>query len=180
MPSTVTLCRKHPSKLVYIAAVLVLTILPLVVIIHTLDDLWLQHADLLASSKQREFTVSHSGIHWLNRRKSILRQLKSELYEDRTVSIQGGPLSCRDIETVEMRERLGRGMTKDVYRGVYKGRSIAIKMVTNKVEDIKACMRRNKYHSFSDCFVYANYKLMKEVALSMQLDHPNIIKVSQT
>ncbi|XP_033637204.1 extracellular tyrosine-protein kinase PKDCC-like [Asterias rubens] len=176
MSSTVTLCKHQTSPFIlglYIVAVFVLTLLPLVVIIHTLDGLWLQHRDLLP--KQREITVPQNVIPWLNRRNSLIRQLK--VPEETVVrSLQDGPLSCRDIEAVELKERLGRGVTKDVYRGVYRGESIAVKVVTSKVEDIKACMRRKNYHKFSDCFVHANYKLMKEVALSMQLDHPNVIK----
>ena len=169
------LCNRYLNICIGTAIALTI-IIPLIVITHTLDNIWLHQEDL-KTFKQREISEWQIKSQGLSLRNSLIRQLKSSLAEEINVSIKDGLLSCRDIESIDIKERLGRGVTKDVYRGVYKGRSVAVKMVTNKVEDIKSCWKRNKYKTWSECYVYANYKLMKEVALAMQLDHPNVVKV---
>ncbi|XP_038069709.1 extracellular tyrosine-protein kinase PKDCC-like [Patiria miniata] len=177
---------RHWSELALTAIVIGLILLPLVFIVHEL-------VVTVDETQPRDSGYDRVGVipvlrrqgHGPDWRRALLKQLNSDLLDELTGSRRGWrhdqqddpeSLSCHDIDTIDKKERLGRGVTKDVYRGVYRGRSVALKMVTEKVEDITACRRRNKYKSTSECYVYAHYKLMKEMALAMQLDHPNIVK----
>ena len=87
-------------------------------------------------------------------------------------------LGCEEIATLTLKRRVGRGTTKDVYSSDYGNTQVAVKMVSPKVPDIRACMRRKMFRSKEECYVYANYKILKEIALAQQLQHPNIAKVS--
>ncbi|XP_022111558.1 uncharacterized protein LOC110990763 [Acanthaster planci] len=169
------------GQIVLTGSAIGLTLLPLVFIVHELTVSVYQTKTRHKEPRGGEIPVilrpDRRALDW---REELLRQLKSDLL-DEINGIRSGSLpellACHNIDTIDKKEHLGRGVTKEVYRGVYRGRSVALKMVTDKVEDIKACRRRNKYKRKSDCYVYANYKLVKEMALTMQVNHPNIVKV---
>ncbi|XP_070574033.1 extracellular tyrosine-protein kinase PKDCC-like [Ptychodera flava] len=84
---------------------------------------------------------------------------------------------CSIIDRIAISRKLGTGTSKEVHLGEYKGQMVAIKRVTPNVEDVKACLRRKKFWKESDCYLYANYKIVKEILLSQQLHHQNILKL---
>ncbi len=86
-------------------------------------------------------------------------------------------LSCVNISNLRLGRQLGKGTTKQVYLSTYQGKEVAVKMITPKVDDVQACLQRGKYAKPEECYLYANYKLLKELTLSMQLSHRNILKV---
>ena len=176
MTSLLKFDSRHCIPFIHRLICLGLTLLPLTFIVHELNVIAFKTESNIPTRWEMP-VVPHLPlqVHDLNWRESLLRELKTDL--DSKISGNHRLLSCRDVDTIDKKERLGRGVTKDVYRGLYRGRSVAVKMVTDKVEDIKACWRRNKHQSKSECYVYANYKLLKEMALTMQLDHQNIVKV---
>jgi protein kinase domain-containing protein len=72
--------------------------------------------------------------------------------------------------------------------GEYKGQKVAVKMVTPEAPDILNCVK--KYYPLPNmtgpqartdknhkCFTMSNMKLMKEILLISQLDHPGIIRL---
>ena len=91
--------------------------------------------------------------------------------------------NCSNIHEVKLRRMLGNGITKQVYLGIHRGRQVAVKMVTSDVIDVLSCI---KHLSVTDngqillpqirhrCFALANMKLMKEILLLLQLNHPGI------
>ncbi|XP_072023824.1 extracellular tyrosine-protein kinase PKDCC-like [Amphiura filiformis] len=95
----------------------------------------------------------------------------------RGIPLRDAPYGCEEIASLQLVRRVGRGTTKDVYVSVYRNMRIAVKMVSPKVPDIKACLRRKMFRDREECYVYANYKMMKEIALFQQLEHPNIAKL---
>ena len=86
-------------------------------------------------------------------------------------------LGCSDIKAIKIVENIGRGYTKTVQKGLYKGTEIALKGVQFDNEDIKHCIQ-NLNISIDECFIFAKYKLAKEIIMLQQLQHANIIKVS--
>ncbi|XP_072024820.1 extracellular tyrosine-protein kinase PKDCC-like [Amphiura filiformis] len=84
---------------------------------------------------------------------------------------------CVEIANLPLQHRLGRGSTKDVFASVYKDIPVAVKMVSPEVRDIRSCLKKKKFRDPEECFMYANFKLMKEIALFQQLEHPNIAKL---
>lgn len=101
-------------------------------------------------------------------------------FNDGTLVTSNSHLGCDEIATLTLHRRIGRGTTKDVYSSMYKDKMVAVKMVSPKVQDIKACLRRKMFRNEEECYTYANYKIMKEIALAQQLHHPNIVKVRFT
>ena len=96
------------------------------------------------------------------------------------ISQQPQLLSCANLSQFKRGLFLGRGFTKSVYKSTYKGEEVAVKMITSDVEDIKACLERKLYYKKEECYLYANYKLLKEITLGLQLQHRNILKVSKS
>ncbi|XP_041475731.1 uncharacterized protein LOC121424188 [Lytechinus variegatus] len=86
-------------------------------------------------------------------------------------------LTCDDISNMSQGRSLGYGFTKEVFEGTYKGRKVAIKMVTPKVVDITACFERKAYRNKSECYEYANFKVMKEITLSLEINSERLLQV---
>ena len=70
---------------------------------------------------------------------------------------------------------MGKGWTKVAYQSTHKGKDVVVKMISHETENVQACLERGKYFKEEECFLYANYKLMKEIMLSLQLDNWNNI-----
>lgn len=87
-------------------------------------------------------------------------------------------LGYRHIEDINIEGKIGSGYTKTVHKGFYKGTEIAVKSVQLDNEDIKHCAVHKSNRSADECFIYAKYKLVKEIIMLQQLQHTNIIKVS--
>lgn len=97
-------------------------------------------------------------------------------------SVRGLRFGCSDLEAVTLKRKLGHGVSKQVYLGLYEGRRIAVKMVTRNLVDVTKCLKRmtevTSSSSASDraqCHVLPNMKLMKEILLLSQLDHRNLL-----
>ncbi|XP_033127328.1 extracellular tyrosine-protein kinase PKDCC-like [Anneissia japonica] len=84
--------------------------------------------------------------------------------------------SCRNVSDIRIFSSLGHGTTKEVFRGKYDGREMAVKMVTSKVLDVKKCLERKMFWKREECYLLANYKILKEILFVRQLQHPNILQ----
>ena len=87
-------------------------------------------------------------------------------------------LGCKQISQIIVKDELGRGYTKLTQRGVYNGFDVAVKSVALDSTDINNCVREKRAKLRSDCLLFSRYKVVKELLLYQQLNHPNIIKVS--
>ena len=93
------------------------------------------------------------------------------------------PFSCSNIQDIQVKRKLGQGVTKQVYLGMHAGRKVAIKMVTRNVIDVMSCIKNQKRDALGSiidkhrCYTLPNMKLMKEILLLHQLDHPNLLKL---
>ena len=87
-------------------------------------------------------------------------------------------LGCRDITEIQVLGKVGRGYTKTVQNGQYQGMEVALKSVQPDNEDIRECVKSPMVRrSVDECFIFAKYKLAKEIIMLQQLQHANIVKV---
>lgn len=90
-------------------------------------------------------------------------------------------LNCTSLGDLTGLEWLASGWTKAVYRGRFKsGRAIALKTVNLGGHDIESCLARGEAPSLARCYRRTSAKILRELILLQQLDHPNVIKVSTT
>lgn len=88
-------------------------------------------------------------------------------------------LGCSDIKAIQVVGNIGRGYTKTVQKGLHRGVEVALKSVHLDNEDIKRCvLNPTASRSIEECFIFAKYKLAKEIIMLQQLQHVNIVKVS--
>lgn len=94
-------------------------------------------------------------------------------------SLSTGLLGCREIRAIKVLRNIGRGYTKTVQKGLYRDVEVAIKSVRLDNEDIKRCvLHPTANRTVEECFIFAKYKLAKEIIMLQQLQHANIVKVS--
>ena len=92
--------------------------------------------------------------------------------------------NCSNINEIIIRHKLGQGVTKQVYLGMYKGYKVAVKMVTKSSLDVKSCLSQMSRDGYDltvankrKCYDLTSYKLVKELLLLQQLNHPNIMRL---
>ena len=99
--------------------------------------------------------------------------------------------NCSNVDKIKIKHKLGHGVTKQVYLGIFGDVKVAVKMVTRNVIDVTSClqsMHRDEDHAGSadpnqregdkrKCFVFPNMKLMKEILIMEQIYHPNLMKM---
>ena len=148
------------------------------------------HHNCTEDSIQEGYVVIRKNIskmNLLNRKLDSDDHLQQQTTERTRSQIQHmyharGPqlLSCANISQFELGHFLGRGITKMVFKSTYEGDDVAVKIITPDVEDVQACLERGRYSRTEECYLYANYKLLKEITLALQLQHRNIVKVLAT
>ena len=104
----------------------------------------------------------------------------SPLYNTTLGKLQStGLLGCSEIKAIKVVGNIGRGYTKTVQKGLYRDVEVAIKSVRLDNEDIKRCvLHPTGNRTVDECFIFAKYKLAKEIIMLQQLRHANIVKVS--
>ncbi|XP_022105595.1 extracellular tyrosine-protein kinase PKDCC-like isoform X2 [Acanthaster planci] len=85
---------------------------------------------------------------------------------------------CKEIASIPLsdRELVGFGYTKRVQKAFLGGKPVALKTPLSNGPDMTQCVGYGM--SKEECFTLANFKVLKEIALLQQLQHPNIIKIS--
>ncbi|XP_078702338.1 extracellular tyrosine-protein kinase PKDCC-like [Branchiostoma floridae x Branchiostoma belcheri] len=104
----------------------------------------------------------------------------SELRPMRIADVLGNRtalLTCEDIAGIRVSRPMGRGVTKVVELGEYRGHGVAVKRVLPTVKDVRECKKTLESSGWNQCFVFPNYKLLKEILLLQQLKHPNIVQL---
>ncbi|XP_048124880.1 extracellular tyrosine-protein kinase PKDCC isoform X2 [Alosa alosa] len=93
-----------------------------------------------------------------------------------SVRVDTGQLGCHSIANVTNIQYLGSGYTKAVYKAtINSSLSVALKSVDFGGHDMDNCIK--KYGSADDCYRLASFKIVKEMTLMEQLQHPNILQL---
>lgn len=88
--------------------------------------------------------------------------------------------NCTNINEITLKQKVGHGVTKQAFLGVYRQKSVAVKMVTRHQKDVRDCrqnLQTNDTNRRHECFIFPNMKLMKEILLLEQMDHPGLIEL---
>ena len=92
--------------------------------------------------------------------------------------------NCSNIADISIRHKLGQGVSKQVYLGMYNGYKVAVKMVTKSSLDVKSCLSQISRDGYElnmankrKCYDLTSYKLIKELLLLQQLHHSNIMQL---
>ena len=91
--------------------------------------------------------------------------------------------NCSNIHIINLQTKIGHGVSKQTFKGTFRGMPVAVKMVTRHQKEVKACIdalnssEPERTTERSKCFVHPTMKLMKEILLSEQLNHPGLVKL---
>ncbi|GAB6024487.1 hypothetical protein CHUAL_009642 [Chamberlinius hualienensis] len=85
-------------------------------------------------------------------------------------------LGCQSLQLLRNVQLVASGWTKSVYRGqLTDGTEVAVKVVNMKGHDMVTCLA--KINDEVACYKQASSKILKEIVLLKELQHPNILKV---
>jgi protein kinase domain-containing protein len=91
--------------------------------------------------------------------------------------------TCENINQIELREKIGHGVTKQAFLGFYRGEKVVVKMVTRHQKEARECLgglsgsERSDSLKRAKCFIFPTMKLMKEILLLQQLHHEGFLKL---
>ncbi|XP_077996169.1 extracellular tyrosine-protein kinase PKDCC-like [Glandiceps talaboti] len=121
-------------------------------------------------SQQIHVISKENGDTWMNK---YLADLPNENVVTENDHIWG----CKQLDTIQVLSNLGQGYSKLVQEGVYGRTHVAVKSVSTAVHDVQSCLNSGSYKKTEDCYLLANYKLLKEALMLRELKHNNIIKL---
>ena len=87
-------------------------------------------------------------------------------------------INCTNVHEIALNKRIvGHGVSKRTYRGKFRGRRVAVKMVTMQELYSKDCIEDGLDKTKPDhvCYRLSNMKLMKEILMVQQLDHQSLM-----
>ncbi|ESO98861.1 hypothetical protein LOTGIDRAFT_158812 [Lottia gigantea] len=93
------------------------------------------------------------------------------------------PFNCSNIHDIKIKKKIGHGVSKQTFLGDYQGQHVAVKMVTRHLRDVRECFEDLKKRKAdtpqmkSKCFAIPTMKLMKEILLLEQINHPNLVQL---
>lgn len=91
--------------------------------------------------------------------------------------------NCQNIKQIKLLEKIGHGVTKQAFLGLYKGEEVVVKMVTRHQKEARECLNELLGSDSSDvvkrskCFVFPTMKLMKEILMLHQLKHEGFLRL---
>ena len=92
-------------------------------------------------------------------------------------------INCTNIHQVRLHKKIGHGVSKQTFASEFNGVPVAVKMVTRHQGEVKTCIEQinvnhpKKEQMRSRCFVFSTMKLMKEILLLEQLNHPGFAQL---
>ncbi|KAH3807253.1 extracellular tyrosine-protein kinase PKDCC-like [Dreissena polymorpha] len=92
-------------------------------------------------------------------------------------------INCKNIHEIDLKRKIGHGVSKQTLLGDFRGMPVAVKMVTRHQREVRYCIEKlnqsdTEFLSHrAKCFMFSSMKLMKEILMLEQLSHPGFIKL---
>ena len=84
---------------------------------------------------------------------------------------------------INLQAKIGHGVSKQTLKGTFRGMPVAVKMVTRHQKEVKTCVyaingsEAKRVEQQAKCFAHPTMKLMKEILMLEQLNHPGFVKL---
>lgn len=153
----------------------------------TLEDQRRQLVESLRDFMADEPTELDSVKHLLNGPNVYYPSgMQSTLHNTDTMKYIKKPnyiIDCSNIHEVRLQSKIGHGVSKQTFKSDFRGRSVAVKMVTRHQSEVKTCLEKvnddhpKKNELRSRCYVFPTMKLMKEILMLDQLSHPGFVQL---
>ncbi|KAL5021792.1 hypothetical protein ScPMuIL_000947 [Solemya velum] len=99
--------------------------------------------------------------------------------EFKVISNEQYRFNCSTIPLIKLTRRLGNGITKSAYVGVYRGQEVVLKMSPEHMEETERCVYDYVTHGainiVSRCHSLPVYRIMAEIMMLHEIKHPKIV-----
>ncbi|PIK44621.1 hypothetical protein BSL78_18542 [Apostichopus japonicus] len=133
----------------------------------------LQEQILMAERKEQALRTAIDIFEAKSKKKPLLDSLNESLREEHEPGWTE-LLDCRAIDSIKIAKNIAEGHTKTVQEGELMGKRVAVKSASIKGKDVKRCLEDGLHKKDGECYLLANYKVLKEIMVLRQLNHRNI------
>ncbi|OWF39218.1 extracellular tyrosine-protein kinase PKDCC-like [Mizuhopecten yessoensis] len=142
---------------------------------------------LLSGESPEALASNDLAVRYFNARN--LRDLKGfdkigSKIKKQTIAKAKYVFNCTNVHEIKLIKKVGHGVSKQAFLGKFKGQPVAVKMVTRHQKEVRQCLEGIREKGMesdnfqrSRCFVFPTMKLMKEILLLEQLDHPGFVQL---
>ncbi|XP_071945325.1 extracellular tyrosine-protein kinase PKDCC-like [Antedon mediterranea] len=88
-----------------------------------------------------------------------------------------GLLGCGEIDSLKIIKKIKKGQNKIIESARYGTKQVAVKSASTQVASVQKCLKRKTYKKKEDCYILANYEVIRENLLLRQIQHSGIPKM---
>lgn len=139
----------------------------------------LQQQIAVAESKEQALRVEIESIEGKKNEKNVhLQESFSESVQELPEQLGVGKLlTCIQIDAIKVLKTIAQGHTKYVQEGVLGVQRMAIKSANTESKTVQECHDEGVHTKDGECYLLANYKVLKEIMVLRQLQHKNIVRL---
>ncbi|KAJ8044046.1 Extracellular tyrosine-protein kinase PKDCC [Holothuria leucospilota] len=140
----------------------------------------LQQQIAVAESKEQALRVEIESIEGKrqNEKNDHLQESFSDSLQELPDQIGvGNLLTCKHIDAIKVLKTIAQGHTKYVQEGVLGVQRMAIKSANTESKTVQECKDEGVHTKDGECYLLANYKVLKEIMVLRQLQHKNIVRL---
>lgn len=153
---------------------------------NNLEDLMREIKKLENQRQNIEDVLRHIRTKFMNDEivsRNVISEPADEGFKNSETRSRGLIINCTNIHMINLQLKIGHGVSKQTFRGNFRGMPVAVKMVTRHQSEVKNCINAinstgpKKTDERAKCFVHPTMKLMKEILFLEQLNHPGFVKL---
>ena len=139
--------------------------------------------DILSSLKLIVKSGLNENVNFVKKTEPTPIRLPNQFPTEHFDSQSNNLIYCANIHEIQLQTKIGHGFSKQTFQGDFRGRPVAVKMVTRHQSEVKSCIETVNMSlpeadsQRSRCFVFSSMKLMKEILLLHQLKHPGFVQL---
>ncbi|XP_033115485.1 uncharacterized protein LOC117115686 [Anneissia japonica] len=88
-----------------------------------------------------------------------------------------GLLGCSEIDSLKIIKQIHKGGNKVVQSAQHGKRQVAVKSAALEVRNVQNCLKRKTFKKKEDCYILANYEVVRENLLLRQIQHSGVPKM---